>query len=186
MVFTNPMPTEEVYSRFYTDAYSHYYGHITSWPTRAMEPQHVRQWLDALETIRPLNDLRLLEVGPGRGQFLYWARQRGAQVVGIEPSRDFANALAKEGLPCFNDSLEHIGSDRLGRFDVIAMFHVFEHFYDPQIALARIRSLLSARGLLIIEVPNILKPYRSLDHYFLRYVHPTNFSRQTLCGMLAK
>lgn len=38
----------------------------------------------------------------------------------------------------------------------------------------------------MIEVPNILKPYRSLDRYFLRYVHLSNFSPQTLRIMLQK
>jgi hypothetical protein len=37
-----------------------------------------------------------------------------------------------------------------------------------------------------LEVPNILKPFRSLEHYFLRYVHPSNFSPHSLSFLLKK
>ena len=46
--------------------------------------------------------------------------------------------------------------------------------------------LLADGGILAVEVPNILKPFRSLDRYFLRYVHPSSFSPLTLETMLQK
>ena len=76
---------------------------------------------------------------------------------------------------------------RLGKFDVVTMFHVLEHFYEPIAALTRIQQqLLVTDGLVVIEVPNILKPFRSLDRYFLRYVHLFQYSLQTLRLLLAK
>jgi predicted SAM-dependent methyltransferase len=73
-----------------------------------------------------------------------------------------------------------------GTFDIIFMAHVLEHFLDPNEALQRCAVLLKDKGVLAVEVPNILKPFRSLDRYFLRYVHPSNFAPRTLQAMLEK
>lgn len=112
--------------------------------------------------------------------------KKGASVLGIEPSATFYENLLEDSLPCIHGSLENVNLDVNVKYNIIVMLHVFEHFYDPNTALQQCRNLLTPNGLLVVEVPNILKPYRSLDHYFLRYVHPSNFSPQTLRIMLQK
>ena len=72
------------------------------------------------------------------------------------------------------------------RFNLIVMIHVLEHFYDVNRAIVKCRDLLTDNGYLFIEVPNILKPFRSLDHYFLRYVHPVNYSPYTIKLLLSR
>ena len=104
----------------------------------------------------------------------------------FEPSKAFHDILIKSDLPSINTTLENVPELGLDKFNCIAMFHVLEHFYDPNHALQTCRDLLSDNGLLAIVVPNILKPYRSLDRYFLRYVHLSNFSPFTLAAMLEK
>jgi 2-polyprenyl-3-methyl-5-hydroxy-6-metoxy-1,4-benzoquinol methylase len=47
-----------------------------------------------------------------------------------------------------------------GPFDLILCRHVLEHSYDPVKFLQGIRELLSAGGVLIIEVPNLEAPLR--------------------------
>jgi 2-polyprenyl-3-methyl-5-hydroxy-6-metoxy-1,4-benzoquinol methylase len=188
-VFTNPLPEKEIYERFYTEAYSTYYGHIAASPhgeKRVNMPKTIERRLDQIKAIGPLTGARLLEAGPGYGLFLWWAQKQGAEVLGVEPSPDFYRELKANGTPAILGSLEDIDIDQVGQFDIITMFHVLEHFYDPNDALVRCRNLLQPRGLLVVEVPNILKPFRHLDRYFLRYVHPCNFSPETLCAMLEK
>ena len=76
-VFTNPLPARETYERFYRDAYADYYGHITPVPEGSRlktEPVSLTAKFKALEQARPLAGCRLLEVGPGPGLFLWWAR----------------------------------------------------------------------------------------------------------------
>jgi len=188
-VFTNPMPKREVYERFYTAAYADYYGHIAGHVPQCenqVEPEQIGRWLKALENIRPLQGARVLEVGPGRGRFLWWAQRRGCSVLGVEPSAEFCSVLTKAELPHRQGTLADVISSETGQFDIIAMFHVLEHFYDPNEALERCRELLVNDGLLAVEVPNILKPFRSLDRYFLRYVHPSSFSPTTLKCLLER
>ena len=188
-VYTNPVPPREVYERFYVEAYSRYYGHITPKPigTRgSAEPAQLATKLNLIEQSLRLAGSRLLEIGPGNGFFLYWAQRRGCEVLGVEPSPGFCHVLAAAGLPHLEGVLSDVRPEIHGQFDIVFMAHVLEHFYDPNEALQHCSSLLKSNGVLAIEVPNILKPFRSLDRYFLRYVHLSNFSPQTLKAMLQK
>jgi SAM-dependent methyltransferase len=188
-VFTNPLPPRETYERFYEEAYADFYGHITPVPEGSRlksEPVWLSSKFSRLEQTKPLAGSRLLEIGPGPGLFLWWARERGCEVLGVEPSPEFCRVLEQTGLPHLQGTLDEVDPAIHGTFDLIYMSHVFEHFYDPNEALMQCRGLLAEGGLLAIEVPNVLKPFRSLDHYFLRYVHPSNFSPRTLQSQLEK
>lgn len=188
-VFTNPVPSRDIYERFYVEAYSKYYGHITPKPigTKASaEPPSVARKFSLVEQWISLPGSRLLEVGPGNGLFLYWAERRGCQVLGVEPSPEFCDALAAASLTYVQGALSDVRPETHGQFDIIFMTHVLEHFYDPNEALQHCRLLLKKNGIIAIEVPNVLKPFRSLDRYFLRYVHLSSFSPQTLRAMLEK
>ena len=71
-----------------------------------------------------------------------------------------------------------------GPFDLILCRHVLEHSYDPVKFLQGIRELLSAGGVLIIEVPNLEAPLRRVfgkywDGYYVPY-HPIHFSKSAL------
>jgi 2-polyprenyl-3-methyl-5-hydroxy-6-metoxy-1,4-benzoquinol methylase len=188
-VFTNPLPARETYERFYREAYADYYGHITPKPLRAVttvEPPQFSKKFSLLTQSGALSGSRLLEVGPGNGLFLWWAQRRGYEALGVEPSPEFCSVLAAAGLPYLQGVLSDVRPGTHGLFDFIFMSHVLEHFYDPNEALQHCRSLLKESGILAVEVPNILKPFRSLDRYSLRYVHPSSFSPRTLQALLEK
>ena len=188
-VFANPIPTKESYDRFYQTTYSVYYGGIASRPEgdkRLHIPVGIKRRIEQIEQIRAISSRTLLEIGPGNGLFLWWASQKGCQVAGIEPSEDFCSRIQAEGLTCFHDLIENIDPSKLVKYDFVVMLHVLEHFIDPNSVLRRCRDLLKDNGLIVIEVPNILRPYRSLDRYFLRYVHLSYFSPQTLTLILRK
>ena len=72
------------------------------------------------------------------------------------------------------------------KFDVIAMFHVLEHLEDPHAMLTTIRSLLVPDGLLLIEVPNLMGPWRMPPGEFFRIEHLSNFSPRTLLQLLRR
>src|SRR5690606_28520647 len=153
---------------------------------RTHEPAKATIRLDRVEPHHSFKNSRGLEFGPGLGWFMYRARERGSEVFGIEPSSEFTRTLQDEGLPCVQGTFEEFGQAKIGTFDMIVMLHVLEHFYDPNRALQKCRELIRDGGTLVIEVPNIVRPYGSLDRYALRYVHPTNFSPSTLAALLSK
>ena len=188
-VFTNPIPEKSIYDSFYSTAYSDFYGHLT--PRSIADnnkrvPEFIKEKVKWISEIELMTGKRILEIGPGKGFFLSYAKQCGNEVLGIEPSHTFFDILQEDKIPCVYGSLDQFNKDELGQFDVVVMFHVLEHFYNPNEALTQAWNFLKDSGLLILEVPNILKPFRSLDHYFLRYVHLSCFSPHTLDNFLKK
>ncbi len=188
-VFTNPIPEKSIYESFYTEAYAGYYGHLSPRSPHGQQglvSESLNQKLNWISEIDSFKGKRLLEVGPGQGSFLSLAQRKGADVLGIEPSPEFYKVLQEDNIPCVCGSLDQFSPEIIGHFDIVVMFHVLEHFYDPNTAMDQVWELLNDDGLFILEVPNILKPFRSLDRFYLRYVHPSSFSPQTLDAFIAK
>lgn len=112
----------------------------------------------------PQKDLRILDIGCGRGELSYALAKAGATVTGIDYSSE-AISIAKSTFS--HDSslnLEYICDDVLNypfssKFDRIILSDVVEHIEEPalQILLIRCRELLSVDGFLIIHTaPNRL------------------------------
>jgi 2-polyprenyl-3-methyl-5-hydroxy-6-metoxy-1,4-benzoquinol methylase len=97
---------------------------------------------------------RALDVGAGRGEFLYYLRKKGWDVAGTQISkaaisaakRSYEIELLERSLPLASE---------LGKFDLITYWHSFEHIDNPREHLVQVRDLLrDYESTLIIEVPN--------------------------------
>ncbi len=93
---------------------------------------------------------RLLEIGCGEGWFLDAARRAGFDAHGIDAHpRRSADACAR-GLAVRHGLFEEARIDE--RFDVVAHCDLLSHFPEPIAALAKMRRLLTADGVLFFEV----------------------------------
>lgn len=186
LIFTNPIPPEELYNRFYLEAYNDFYIHQDSFtPSLKGTPGDINEIMEIIRDYLPDRNSRILEIGSGRGRFLFYLAEQYPNSIGIEPGSNSSNAKAVYKLHIIDDFFEahDFGNQK---FNMTVMIHVLEHFYDINRAISKCLNLLTENGYIFIEVPNILKPFRSLDQYFLRYVHPVNFSPQTVKRFLAK
>ncbi len=111
-----------------------------------------------------------LEIGPGHGLFLYFAahQAKAGTVTGwdISPAsvQLTAKALRKLGLRRMpNLELQNMFSSPVGEFDSVVFSEVLEHMEKPRDALDVIRTLLSKRGRLFLNMP-INSP--APDHLF--------------------
>jgi SAM-dependent methyltransferase len=97
---------------------------------------------------------KLLEIGTGAGFFLKAAQRAGWQVQGVELSAEAA-AFARERLGL---DIAQLPAERLGElletFDVVVMFEVIEHLFDPRRVLELIRQRLRPGGVLVLSTPN--------------------------------
>jgi 2-polyprenyl-3-methyl-5-hydroxy-6-metoxy-1,4-benzoquinol methylase len=142
--------------------------------------------LDRIERALPVPG-RLLDFCAGGGWLLQSARERGWQVVGYDVGSRSLAACRARGLEV-TDRLETLPR---GAFDAIVLHHVLEHLSEPAQMLLELCRLLSARGKLFIEVPNVqslrarlslpvLSRYASIDERYRAFSYPPLLLRSAL------
>lgn len=158
--FTLPVPSEESMPLYYkSEEYlSHFHKKRTLFSLLYgfVRSINVKQKANFVER-HFLRTGSLLDVGCGAGTFLNEMNKRGWNCQGVEPdenSRRFINETYK--LPVVN-MLSSM--DVNSRFDVITLWHVLEHFYNPRLILNSLNFHLNENGVLILAVPN----FESLD-----------------------
>jgi 2-polyprenyl-3-methyl-5-hydroxy-6-metoxy-1,4-benzoquinol methylase/glycosyltransferase involved in cell wall biosynthesis len=107
-----------------------------------------------LERYRPSGAGRLLDVGCGLGFFVSRAMESGWDAFGCDPSPAWATH-ARNGIGAERIVLG--GAEDLDsrlRFDMITVWDVFEHVFEPRPFLAALARLLSPGGRVFIRTPN--------------------------------
>lgn len=115
-----------------------------------------------------------VEIGCGDGSFMKHARKHMGRVVGIEPSRPFAEEAIAAG---FEVLIGYVGSAAVltnEKFDSFASRQVFEHLPDPVDVLIGIRNMLHPGAVGLIEVPNGLRALR-LKRFFEFFPDHVNY-----------
>lgn len=104
---------------------------------------------------------RVLEIGFGNGEFLGWARARGADIVGSERTPSAIAAAETAGITLIPPDFETGAIQWADQFDIIAAFDVFEHL-DPATIMAKLRAIdtmLRPGGWLVLRYPNGQSPF---------------------------
>lgn len=151
---TTPRPSPDEIGRYYESP--NYISHSNS--TQGFQDR-LYQWARR----RALNQKRkaistfkrggeLLDIGCGTGEFLGHMEAHGFRTQGVEPNsvaRDQAKTQRKQRVA---ERLEELPSG--ASFDIITMWHVLEHVYDPAQTLHQLGGLLRPNGLLVLAVPD--------------------------------
>lgn len=105
---------------------------------------------------------RLLDVGCAQGFFLAAARERGYEVMGIEPSRPVA-LFAREALrlTVLEGRLHDVDLEKR-QWDVVTFTDSLEYLPDPVEDLRKAVAHLAPRGIVFLKVPNG-------DYFLLRH-----------------
>jgi 2-polyprenyl-3-methyl-5-hydroxy-6-metoxy-1,4-benzoquinol methylase len=156
----------------------------------SMEPLLVRTFVRRLSPLFPREaGARLLDVGCGPGAGLEAARSLGYEAWGLDVSSP-AVAVASSRHP----DRVRLGtlSDRLfprGFFDVITLFDVIEHVYDPRRLAVDVAWHLAPEGRIVIATPNVESLLaRVTGRRWVSYKipeHVSYFSPRTLAAALA-
>lgn len=97
---------------------------------------------------------QVLDIGCADGQFLEFF-STDWQLWGVEVNKDFVSRFKKR-LPSakiYTGKIEEF-KGKNSSFDVITLWHVFEHLENPHQIMRKIHKLLKPGGLLFIEVPH--------------------------------
>lgn len=97
----------------------------------------------------------LLEIGPGPGDFALLAKRAGYDVQVIEMDERCCEFLReKVGVQAVHDADTVRALQALGKFDVIALWHVIEHLPDPWSVLDALAEHAKPGAILILAAPN--------------------------------
>lgn len=95
----------------------------------------------------------VLDIGSGTGHFIQYLKEKGWKVEGIEMDKDAREYSIKEFSLNVRDN-NALFNEEFEQKDVISLWHVLEHLYNPQKYIERILELLKNDGLLVIALPN--------------------------------
>ena len=140
LVYTNPqLPPGEVLSLYSQVEDRTYLENIDA---------RVRTFTYNLDNVRGLlpKSGKLLEVGSYCGVFLRIARERGYEVLGVEPSV-WASKYATDtfGIPTITGGLRDVPREK-GPFDLVCSWDVLEHMSDPMGELRLVNQRLRKGG----------------------------------------
>jgi 2-polyprenyl-3-methyl-5-hydroxy-6-metoxy-1,4-benzoquinol methylase len=98
-------------------------------------------------------EVRALDVGCSRGNFLAAGARLGFQMEGVEPAATVAAAARAAGHTVHIGLLDQIALPS-GSFDAITLFEVVEHLKDPLPLLRECRRVLKPGGVLVVSTGN--------------------------------
>lgn len=85
---------------------------------------------------------KLLDIGGGQGEFVYFMNKKCISAYNYEP---YSNLNSKYIIKDLNNNL---------RFDIITLWHSLEHVYDIKSLFDIINNILDDKGYLVIAIPN--------------------------------
>lgn len=149
LVFLDPVPGD--LASYYA---GNYYGSLPSLPDLIGAAKVVEGYkLDLVRRFVP--EGRLLEIGPGLGGFASLAKEAGYEVDAIEMDQTccaFLSEVVGVRAICSAAPESVLPAER--PYDVVALWHVFEHLPDPWGTLAAASARLKPGGIVIIAAPN--------------------------------
>ncbi|MEA2020132.1 MAG: class I SAM-dependent methyltransferase [Patescibacteria group bacterium] len=124
-------------------------------------------------------NLKILEIGPGKGYFAQECVKQNINYTAIEGNDFMCKKLKEKGIKVYNKMVPPLNLK--GTFDIIFMDQVFEHMENRDQALKLIEECkehLNNQGLLFIAVPDIR--YFKEDFFGCDYTHDFPLSLYSL------
>lgn len=142
-----------------------------------------------MQKFASLDGARLLDVGANTGVFLNLMREYTSDYSGIEPSEEAVKVAKVEfGLEVENSVVADATLPD-GTYDLITMWDVVEHLYDPLMDTATLFNKLKPGGMVFItthDVDSFLAKVTKKNYPMFMYQHFYHFSPKTLSKMMVK
>lgn len=194
LIYTNPRLKKKYLKHLYSKEYfqnenSTHFGY-----ENYLEDQEkiIATFTNRVKKIEPFKEKgKLLDIGCATGFFMKAAKNRGWDVTGVEIS-DFAAQYAHKHFKFKVYTKDFLTlSLKNEKYDLITMWDVIEHFYDPILALKKVNSVLKKDGLVVISTPDVDSwPSKVMKERWVGYKlsdeHLTYFSPPTISQLLNK
>jgi len=184
LIFIDPIMTEKEEHEFYKNYNIHVKERGVTL-TRSVEEFHQQSKVVAQERLVVVadhfNNQKVLEVGSSTGAFL--SLLDGCETYACEladENREYSEQFVNGDVYASLDLVKE------SNFDLICMFHVFEHIREPQNFLNKCKTLLKDGGVILIEVPHSEDPLISLfdsneyKDFIFQPMHPMVYNETSL------
>lgn len=160
LIFVNPRPSFEDMGRYYPQEDYDLYSKAAGLKSRSLDelgrlhgPRKGR-----IEVYKRPG--RLLDIGFGDGSFLYYMKQSGWDVTGVDANAKMVEAVQESGIESRAGQLEEAGFED-GAFDVVTLWGVLEHVQSPRRTIEEISRITGEQALLVIYTQNAAAPEAS-------------------------
>lgn len=153
LVYINPRPKQDEIGRFYDIDY-YTTGNRFKRFIEEFVTLYFNLYKKALIT-KYKQSGRLLDIGCGTGDFLLSLPTDRWELYGIEPNdAGYEISVKRVKGKIFNNKLIDCKFPD-AYFDIVNMWHVFEHIFNPNEELREIKRILKNEGVFILGIPNI-------------------------------
>jgi hypothetical protein len=136
-------------------------------------------------------DAIVIEVGSGDGKQLSYFKQKGAKVLGFEPSAVLCNRSEEIGVPVYQglfteESIKNVPQDFMNA-NVLLLTYTFDHIPTPIAFLEAAKKMIDpTNGLLIIEVHDLNKIVQRREYCLFEHEHFIYLTEETMKSVLNK
>lgn len=157
LIYLNPRPTKAEIGQYYPAVYEPYLSAIED------ESSRFRRWERRygmyknlrVVTRRVSQQGRALDIGCATGNFLVALSQAGWEVAGVDTSQVAVDyARSRFGLDVYHGELDEANYPDQ-HFDLVTLWNVLEHVYDPGQLLKETARITKPGGTLMFSVPNL-------------------------------
>jgi len=145
---------------------------------------------EVCQKVKPTPGARVLDIGSNDGTLLSFLKQRGFQVLGVDPAREVAQAATSRGIETipefFNREVAKRIREEKGDFALITANNVFAHSDALGDMADGIRSLLAPEGVFVFEVSYLLDMIENMVFDFIYHEHLSHHSVKPLRSFLKK
>ncbi len=132
----------------------------------------------------------VVDIGSNDGTLLGRFKQRGMEVLGVDPARDIAQEAVEAGIPTIPDFMSASLARRIkrehGAASVVCAFNVFAHNDDLAGMATSIRELLAPDGVFVFEASYLLDIIDRMLLGTIFHEHLSHHSVKPLVGFLKR
>ncbi len=132
----------------------------------------------------------VVDVGSNDGTLLSGFRRFGPTIVGIEPAANVAAAANAAGIQTINQFFSPALAEEItrtrGPAQVVLATNVFAHVHDLDQFLHGVSALLSAEGVLVIEVPYLVDMLNNTEFDTIYHEHLSYFAVRPLVTLFTR
>ena len=186
LVYADNIPSQEEFNNYYAVMSKYEFDHKDG----IVAQDYITQYTKIVDFIIPhisSSDARILDIGCSTGALLSVFKNKGYHnLLGLDPSASCVRVVSElyDIQAVAGDISSFCGE---GTYDLIILSAVLEHLMDFEYSMKKMRSLLSDKGLLFIEVPDVERFHEFISAPFQQFSveHINYFSKDSITNLLA-